>query len=287
VLQSNIKEFPLLFRGKVRDMYDLDKELLIVTTDRVSAFDVILPQPIFGKGIVLTKITDFWLNKFADIVPSHKSDRTLKDVISDPDVYEELKDRAVVVKKAKALPIECVVRGYILGSGYKDYKATGKVCGIELPQGLQLAEKLPEPIFTPATKAEVGDHDENIGFDQAVEVLGKELAEKVRDISLTLYKKAYEYAYEKGIIIADTKFEFGIVDDELIIIDEVLTPDSSRFWAIEDYSVGISPPSFDKQIIRDYLETLDWDKKAPGPELPVEIIEKASRRYHEVLEKLT
>ncbi len=285
--ESNLKQFPLLFRGKVRDMYDLGDDLLIIATDRISAFDVILPKPILGKGIVLTKLTEFWLEHFKNIVPSHTSELKLNDVISDSKTFEELKDRTVVVKKAKPLPIECVVRGYLLGSGYKDYQNTGTVCGIELPKGLKLAEKLPEPIFTPATKAEQGDHDENIDFETASQLVGHALANKVRDISIQLYSEAAKYAEERGIIIADTKFEFGLLGDKLIIIDEVLTPDSSRFWDAKTYQVGVSPPSFDKQIIRDYLETLDWDKKAPGPELPDEVVQKASRKYQEVLEKLT
>jgi phosphoribosylaminoimidazole-succinocarboxamide synthase len=281
--ESDIKEFPLLFRGKVRDVYDLGEELLIVTSDRVSAFDVILPTPIPGKGVVLTDLTEFWLSKFENIVPNHLSERKLSDVITDPAEYAQLKGRAMVVKKAKPLPIECVVRGYILGSGYKDYQATGKVCGIELPQGLQMAEKLPEPIFTPATKAEVGDHDENISFEVAVEKVGVDIANKVKDISIRLYSEAAEFAASKGIIIADTKFEFGMYGDELIIIDEALTPDSSRFWDANDYQVGMSPPSFDKQIVRDYLETQDWNKQDPGPELPDEICLRTAQRYQDVL----
>jgi len=268
-------------------MYDLGDELLIVTTDRISAFDVILPKPLPKKGYILTQLTEFWLDKFQDLVPSQRSDKKLSDVITDPKEYEALKGQAVVVKKAKPLPVECVVRGYILGSGYKDYQKTGKVCGIELPQGLELAQKLPEPIFTPASKAEVGEHDENITLEQTVDLIGLELAKKVKEISIQLYSQAAQFAESRGIIIADTKFEFGMWHDELIIIDEVLTPDSSRFWSKEDYKVGISPPSFDKQIVRDYLETLDWDKKAPGPELPEEVVQQASRRYQEVLEILT
>lgn len=284
--QSNLNQFPLLFRGKVRDMYDLDEDLLIVATDRISAFDVILPKPILGKGIVLTQLTNFWLQKFKHIIKSHESEKKLSDVITNAEEYALLKDRAVVVKKAKPLPIECVVRGYILGSGYKDYQKTGDVCGIKLAEGLQLAEKLPEPIFTPATKAEQGDHDENIDFETVKKLVGDELAEKVRTISLQMYQEAYDYALERGIIIADTKFEFGLLGDELIVIDEVLTPDSSRFWDAKEYKIGTSPASFDKQIVRDYLETLDWNKQAPGPELPIEVVQEASARYQEVLEKL-
>lgn len=285
--QTNLKEFPLLARGKVRDIYDLGDELLFVTTDRISAFDVILPKPIPNKGVVLNRLTEFWMNRFRDIIPNHISNKKLSDVITDPKLFEELKDHGMVVKKAKPLPVECVVRGYILGSGYKDYQKTGQVCGIELPQGLELAEKLEKPIFTPATKAQVGDHDENISFEEAAQLVGAELAQQMRDVSLRLYSEAYQYAQERGILIADTKFEFGLLDGQLILIDEALTPDSSRFWSKKDYKVGTSPASFDKQIIRDYLETLDWDKKAPGPELPAEVVQKASDRYHEVLDILT
>lgn len=285
--QSNLKQFPLLFRGKVRDVYDLGEDLLIVATDRISAFDVILPTPILGKGRVLTKLTEFWMNRFKDIVPNHTSEKKLKDVITDPIQYVELKDRTVVVKKAKPLPMECVVRGYLLGSGFKDYQKTGQICGIDLPKGLKMAERLPEPIFTPATKADVGEHDENISWNRVKELVGLQMAERVRDVSIRLYREAASYARERGIIIADTKFEFGLIQDQLILIDEVLTPDSSRFWSADTYKVGQSPASFDKQIVRDYLETLDWNKKAPGPALPDAVIQKAAARYHEVLEILT
>lgn len=286
IYETNLKHIPLLFRGKVRDVYDLGEELLIVTTDRVSAFDVILPQPVPRKGYVLTQLSAFWLNRFKDVVVSDRSDRRLSDVLSDPAECDRLKDQAVVVKKARALPVECVVRGYLLGSGYKDYQKTGSVCGIKLPAGLKLAQKLPEPIFTPATKAAVGEHDENITFETVKNKIGSDLANKVKEMSLRLYAEAAAYALDRGIIIADTKFEFGFVGNELVIIDEVLTPDSSRFWDKKDYRVGISPLSFDKQIIRDYLETIDWDKKAPAPRLPDDVIERASARYHDVLEKL-
>ncbi|EKD52274.1 MAG: hypothetical protein ACD_62C00070G0002 [uncultured bacterium] len=285
MFQSNLPQFKLLFRGKVRDVYDLGDELLIVATDRISAFDVVLPKPILGKGIVLTRLTEFWMDKFKDLIVNHMSLKKLRDVLTDDSLYQEYKDRTVVVKKAKSLPIECVVRGYLLGTGYKDYQKTGKVCGVVLPAGLKLAQKLPDPLFTPSTKAEQGDHDQNISFDEAKNIIGSDLAERVRSVSLKLYTEAANYAQQRGIIIADTKFEFGLYQDQLILIDEVLTPDSSRFWDERDYQVGISPKSFDKQIIRDYLETLDWNKKAPGPELPESIVSRASARYHEVLER--
>ncbi|MBF0106044.1 MAG: phosphoribosylaminoimidazolesuccinocarboxamide synthase [Deltaproteobacteria bacterium] len=284
--ETNIKQYPLTYRGKVRDVYDLGEDLLIVTTDRISAFDVILPVAIPKKGYVLTQLTEFWLDKFRDVVPSHRSNKHLRDVIEDQKIYDAIKDQAVVVKKAKPLPIECVVRGYLLGTGYKEYIKSGHICGIELPRGLRMAEKLPEPLFTPTTKAALGAHDENVTFEQVVDTLGFDLATQVRAISIKLYSGAARYAAERGIIIADTKFEFGMIDNRLTLIDEVLTCDSSRFWSLQDYKVGISPPSYDKQIIRDYLETLDWDKKAPGPMLPDAVIKQASERYQEVLKKL-
>lgn len=285
--ETNIPNLKLTYRGKVRDIYDLGEDLLIVTTDRISAFDVILPTPIPKKGFVLTQLTDFWLNQFRDLVPSHQSSVKLADVVKDKKILDEISGQAVIVKKAKPVMIECVVRGYILGSGYKDYQKTGEVCGIKLPTGLKMAEKLPEPIFTPPTKAEIGTHDANISFEQAANIVGKELATRVRDISLKIYTAAAKHAESRGIIIADTKFEFGLVGDKLIIIDEVLTPDSSRFWAAKEYKVGTSPVSYDKQIVRDYLETLDWNKKAPGPILPPDIIEKTSQKYQDVLQILT
>lgn len=285
--QSNLKRFPLLFRGKVRDIYDLGADLLIVATDRLSAFDVILPSPIPQKGEVLTQLTQFWLERFRPIVPTHQGTRALSDVITDKTEYGFLKNRAVIVKKAKPLTIECVVRGYILGSGYKDYVKTGKICGIALPKGLREAEKLSEPIFTPSTKAEIGTHDENIDFDQACQLAGTPLATQARAISLRLYREAAAYADNLGIMIADTKFEFGVHGGELILIDEVLTPDSSRFWPKSSYQVGKSPPSYDKQYVRDYLETLNWDKKAPGPTLPPEVVQKTSEKYLEIYRILT
>lgn len=284
--QSNLSHLNLKFRGKVRDIYDLGTELLLVTSDRLSAFDVVLPDPIPGKGEVLTQLTQFWMNRFKDLVPNHSSTRPLSDVIPKDQMalYEK---RSVIVKKAQPLPIECVVRGYIIGSGWKDYQKTGQICGIDLPKGLKQAQKLPEPIFTPATKAEVGDHDENISFAKAVDLVGIDVATQVRDLSFQIYTQGAEYAAQKQILVADTKFEFGIYDGKVILIDEVLTPDSSRFWPMEAYEVGMSPPSFDKQFVRDYLETLDWNKTAPGPKLPNDIIQKTAAKYQEALTVLS
>jgi len=261
--------------------------MLIVTSDRLSAFDVILPDPIPGKGRVLTEVSNFWFDRSKDIIPNHLTGISVKDVIKEPDELEILDGRSIIVRKLKALPVEAVIRGYLIGSGWKDYQATGSVCGISLPPGLQQAEILPEPIFTPATKADVGEHDENIDFKQTVDLIGQKLAERVRDISLKVYTMAAEYALERDIIIADTKFEFGVDEnDQLVFIDEILTPDSSRFWPMESYEPGTSPPSFDKQYIRDYLETLDWDKTAPGPRLPEEGIKNTSAKYKEARDKL-
>ncbi len=285
--QTQISQYPLVYRGKVRDIYDLGTELLLVTTDRISAFDVILDTPIPKKGYVLTQLTNFWLNKFKNVIPTQTSPTTLRDLNLDNETLSKIEGQAIVAKKAKPVLVECVVRGYLLGSGYKDYLKTGKVCGIPLPAGMKLAEKLPEPIFTPSTKAEIGEHDENIDFDGVIKIVGLELATQLKNISLELYKQASAYAEERGIIIADTKFEFGLVDGVLTLIDEVLTPDSSRFWAKSDYAVGISPPSFDKQIVRDYLESTGWDKKGQAPQLPAEIIEKTSQKYQEALKILT
>lgn len=285
--QSALRQFPLLFRGKVRDVYDLGDELLIVTTDRLSAFDVILPDPIPDKGRVLNLITNFWMTRFSGIIPNHLSGRTVDDVVSDPATRALLKDRAVIARKAKALPVECVARGYLIGSGWKDYRETGAVCGIKLPAGLQFAARLPAPIFTPSSKAEQGQHDKNIAFTDVVNLVGKNMAEKLTETSLRLYTEGARHAESRGIIVADTKFEFGLIDGNLTLIDEVLTPDSSRFWPTRDYKVGVSPPSFDKQFVRDYLETLDWNKKAPGPKLPAEVIRKTSEKYLEVLRVLT
>ena len=285
---SHIKSLPLLHSGKVREIYDIDdKHMLIVTTDRISAFDVIMPTPIPGKGAILNEVTQFWLHRLSHIIPNHLSDLKLEDVLPDEKERAEVAGHAMVVKKLKALPIEAIVRGYIIGSGWKDYQATGAICGIKLPEGLQLADKLPEPIYTPSTKAAVGAHDENIDYTQSVELLGEELARQVRDVSLALYKEAADYALQRGIIIADTKFEFGLDEDgRLTLIDEVLTPDSSRFWPKDQYAPGSSPVSFDKQFVRDYLETLDWDKTAPGPELPEDIVKKTAEKYEQAKQLL-
>ncbi len=287
--QSDLSGLELINRGKVRDIYAIDAEhMLIVTSDRLSAFDVILPQPIPGKGEVLTRVSNFWFRRMAHILPNHLTDIPLAEVVKDADERAALGDRAIVVRKLEPLPVEAIVRGYIIGSGWKDYQKTGQVCGIALPSGLQLADKLPEAIYTPSTKAELGAHDENVDFEHTVKLLGQDLAEQVRDASLKIYTEAAAYALEKGIIIADTKFEFGLdPDGRLHIIDEALTPDSSRFWPADQYRPGISPPSFDKQFVRDYLETLDWDKTPPGPELPQEIIDKTAEKYREAEQRLT
>jgi len=287
--QSTLKSLPLLVRGKVRDVYGVgDEHLLIVTTDRLSAFDVILPDPIPGKGVVLTAVSNFWFERTRSIVPNHLAELSLADVLPDNDERAQVEGRAIVVKKLKALPVEAIVRGYLIGSGWKDYQQTGQVCGIPLPSGLQLADKLPQAIFTPSTKAAVGDHDENIDFEQTRALLGDELAEQVRDISLAIYTSCAGYALERGIIIADTKFEFGLdADGRLVLIDEVLTPDSSRFWPADSYTPGTSPASFDKQFVRDYLETLDWDKTPPGPALPPEVIKQTADKYREAQRRLT
>jgi phosphoribosylaminoimidazole-succinocarboxamide synthase len=278
-----------LHTGKVRDIYEIDAgHMLIVTTDRLSAFDVVLPDPIPHKGHVLTEISEFWFSHTTNIVPNQLTTVSLDTLPLDPDERAMLEGRAIIVKRLKALPIEAVVRGYLIGSGWKDYQRTGSVCGIALPKGLQLAERLPQPLFTPASKAPAGQHDENISFADVEALVGPTLAAQVRDTSLALYDFAAAHARERGIIIADTKFEFGVDEaGRLVLIDEVLTPDSSRFWPADTYRVGISPPSFDKQFVRDYLETLDWDKKAPGPSLPPEIIAKTSEKYREALTRLT
>jgi len=286
---SHIKSLPLLHKGKVRDIYDIDEEhMLIITTDRISAFDVVMPNAITGKGRILNDVTTFWLNKLAHIIPNQLSDLALEDVLPDADERSEVAEHAMIVKKLKALPIEAIVRGYLIGSGWKDYQATGAVCGIELPAGLQLADKLPEAIYTPSSKAAVGEHDENINFTKTEVLVGNDIAAQIRDVSLQLYKEASAYALERGIIIADTKFEFGLDrNGQLTLIDEVLTPDSSRFWPADQYQPGISPPSFDKQFVRDYLETLDWNKTAPGPTLPDGIIQKTAEKYQQAKNLLT
>ncbi|MGB7542932.1 MAG: phosphoribosylaminoimidazolesuccinocarboxamide synthase [Burkholderiales bacterium] len=287
--ESNLKSLPLLGRGKVRDMYAMGGDrLLIVTSDRLSAFDVILPDPIPDKGRVLNEMSNFWFRKLAHIVPNHLNGAAAESVVAGGDEAAQVKGRAVVVRKLKPLPIEAVVRGYLIGSGWKDYQKTGTVCGIRLPAGLKQADKLPDVIFTPATKAEAGTHDENIAFEQVEKLIGKALAARVRDVSIRLYREAADYARERGIIIADTKFEFGTNDKgELVLIDEALTADSSRFWPADQYRPGTSPPSFDKQYVRDYLETLDWNKTPPAPRLPAEVIAKTSEKYREALYRLT
>ena len=289
LFQSDIKSLHLRNRGKVRDIYDVDdKHLLIVTTDRLSAFDVVLPDPIPGKGEILTKMSNFWFARVRTTIPNQLTDLSLDKIIKDPAERKQVEGRAIIVKKLKPLPVEAVVRGYLVGSGWKEYKTSGTVCGIKLPSGLKEADRLPEPLFTPSTKADVGQHDENISFDQVVELLGKNMAEKVKNASLTIYKECAAYALTRGIIIADTKFEFGLDENgTLTLIDEVLTPDSSRFWPADSYKPGANPPSYDKQYVRDYLETLGWNKKPPAPKLPPEVIAKTAEKYREALTKLT
>ncbi len=287
--QTDLHSLKLRARGKVRDIYDIDQNLmLIVTSDRISAFDCILPDPIPGKGLILSAVSAFWFEKLAHVIPNQMTDIPLHAVIEDEAECALLQGRAIVVKKLRALPVEAVVRGYLIGSGWKDYQQHQSVCGISLPEGLQQAEKLQEPLFTPSTKADLGDHDENISFEKMEAILGDRLALEVREVSLKLYQEASAYALQRGIIIADTKFEFGL-DDEgtLHLIDEVLTPDSSRFWPVDQHQVGMSPPSFDKQFVRDYLESLDWNKAPPAPNLPEEILQKTSAKYREALERLT
>lgn len=286
---SHIKSLPLLHKGKVRDIYDIDENhMLIVTTDRLSAFDVVMPNAITGKGQILNDVTSFWMNKLSHIIPNQLSDMKLEDVLHDAAERTEVENHAMIVKKLKALPIEAIVRGYLIGSGWKDYQATCSVCGIALPKGLQLADKLPEPIYTPSSKAAVGEHDENIDFAATEKLVGADIAKQIRDVSLALYKEAADYALERGIIIADTKFEFGLdKEGKLTLIDEVLTPDSSRFWPANQYQPGISPPSFDKQFVRDYLETLDWNKTAPGPTLPDDVVQKTAEKYEQAKQLLT
>jgi phosphoribosylaminoimidazole-succinocarboxamide synthase len=287
--ESHLGGLKRIHQGKVRDIYDVDdRHMLIVTTDRLSAFDVVLPDPIPGKGHVLTSISNFWFGKTRHIVPNHLSDYPLERAVPDAAERALIADRAIVVRKLKALPVEAVVRGYLIGSGWKDYQATGQVCGIELPQGLRMADRLPQPIFTPSTKAAKGHHDENVAFDAIVAEIGAPLASKVRDTAIALYQFAAGHALERGIIIADTKFEFGVDEaGRLVLIDEALTPDSSRFWPVDTYAPGSSPPSFDKQFVRDYLETLDWNKTAPGPKLPADVIAKTAEKYREALRRLT
>jgi phosphoribosylaminoimidazole-succinocarboxamide synthase len=289
LLDSDLGCLRLLNRGKVRDIYEIDdRHLLMVTTDRISAFDVVLPTAIPGKGAALTAISHFWFQRMQDIIPNHLSDLSLETVLPDEAERVRVADCAMVVKRLKPLPVEAIVRGYLVGSGWKDYQNSGQVCGIDLPPGLQLADQLPQAIYTPSTKAEVGEHDVNIDFDKTVELLGANLAAQVRDKSLEIYTQARDYAATHGIIIADTKFEFGLDENNtLVLIDEVLTPDSSRFWPMNEYKVGKNPPSYDKQYVRDYLETLDWDKKTPGPKLPAEVVQKTMEKYNEALARLT
>ncbi|MBD3776886.1 MAG: phosphoribosylaminoimidazolesuccinocarboxamide synthase [Thiotrichales bacterium] len=287
--ESNLTSLPLISKGKVRDIYDIDDQhLLIVTTDRISAFDVVLPTPIPGKGRILTDTAQFWMKKTREIIPNQLvTDVNLSDYLTS-DELKQLDGRGMIVRKLKPLPVEAIVRGYLVGSGWKEYKKSQSVCGIALPAGLEKAEKLPQPLFTPSTKAAVGEHDENISFEQLCEIMGKEKAEKVRDYSLQLYTFAADFALERGIIIADTKFEFGEDENGVIhLIDEALTPDSSRFWPAAKYKVGKNPESFDKQYIRDYLESLDWNKEAPGPELPEEVVLKTLEKYQEAQARLT
>ena len=298
LLQSDLPGLPLRHRGKVRDVFDLPRQslpagtpsgdyLLMVATDRLSAFDVVLPDPIPGKGEMLCQISNFWFQKTADLMPNHLTGIDVAVVLPtgvDPARYAR---RSVVTRRLKPVPVEAIARGYLIGSGWKDYQRTGAISGIALPDGLRQAERLPEPIFTPSTKAAVGDHDENIDFDTMVKAVGPELAERVRDATLRIYRHAAAYAAERGILLADTKFEFGTdADGRLYIMDEMLTPDSSRYWPADEYAIGTSPPSYDKQFVRDYLETLDWDKTAPGPRLPAEVIERTRAKYAEALDKL-
>ena len=289
VFDSDIPHLERIYRGKVRDVYAIDEyHMLIVASDRLSAFDVILPQPIPGKGEILTRISNFWFARTREIVPNHLAAVPVADILTDPGLRAAIGDRATVARRLDPLPIEAVVRGHVIGSGWKDYLSTGAICGISLPPGLRQAEKLPQPIFTPATKAEAGSHDENISFDQVVGTIGSELAEQVREISIRIYRESAEYARERGIIIADTKFEFGLDETgTLHLIDEVLTPDSSRFWPAETYRPGISPPSFDKQFVRDYLSATGWDKNSDPPTLPEDIVNKTRQKYIEAYEQLT
>lgn len=289
VFETALTSLPLIAKGKVRDIYAVDDQhMLIVTTDRLSAFDVIMPTPIPQKGVILTQVANFWFELLKDVIPNHLSDKTLNDLPLSADEKTLLQGRSIIVKRLKPLPVEAIVRGYLIGSGWKDYQQTGAVCGIELPAGLRMADRLPEPIFTPSTKADVGNHDINISFAQMQDKIGVDLAEQIRNVSIELYNRAAAYALTRGIIIADTKFEFGLdADNNLVLIDEILTPDSSRFWPADQYQVGISPPSFDKQFVRDYLETLDWGKTAPGPALPEEIVTKTAKKYREVADLLT
>nr|VFJ69855.1 MAG: phosphoribosylaminoimidazole-succinocarboxamide synthase [Candidatus Kentron sp. FW] len=288
VFETRLDTLPLRNRGKVRDMYTVgDDYLLIIATDRISAFDVVLPDPIPGKGAVLTALSDFWLDRMAGVIGNHQADIPLEEILPDADERAPIQGQASIVRRLAPLPIEAIVRGYLIGSGWKDYQATGRVCGIGLPEGLAQAQQLPEPIFTPSTKAQEGAHDENIDFEASVALVGREMAERIRVVSLELYRQAARFALERGIIIADTKFEFGTDQaGNLVLIDEVLTSDSSRFWPVSDYRTGISPPSFDKQFVRDYLEGLTWNKQPPAPRLPPEVIEQTAEKYQEGRKRL-
>ena len=284
-----LNSLPLIHQGKVRDSFALDEDhMLIVASDRLSAFDVVLPDPVPGKGALLTQISNFWFDKTSDIIDNHLTGLPVGDVFGDPQLVALLEDRAVIVRRLQPLPVEAIVRGYLIGSGWNDYQQSGAVCGIPLPSGLRQADKLPEVLFTPSTKAAAGSHDENVAFDTIVKLIGEDLANQVRDASIKIYEFAYRHALERGIIIADTKFEFGLdADGKLYLMDEVLTPDSSRFWPQDSWQPGTSPPSFDKQFVRDYLETLDWNKQPPGPKLPASIIEATVKKYSEACRILT
>lgn len=290
VLSMPVAEIPglkLVKQGKVRDIYDAGEDLLLVASDRISAFDVILPTLIPGKGRILTQLSRFWFSRFGHILPNHLSPRPLTELVRDPALQAELEPRTMRVCKARPLAVEAIVRGYISGSGWKEYQSSGTICGMDLPQGLRESEKLPEPIFTPSTKAEVGVHDENISFQEAANIIGREQAEKVRDASLRIYSEAADYARTRGIIIADTKFEFGMIGDEMVLIDEVLTPDSSRFWPMDQYEPGRGQPAYDKQYVRDWLLSSGWDKNPPGPNLPPDVVKNTANKYNEILEILT
>ena len=289
LLETSIQSLKRIHQGKVRDIYDIDADtMLLVSTDRLSAFDVILPTGIANKGAMLTQMANFWFEKLKNVVPNHLTGIDPKSVVSNPAEQAQLGSRAVVVKKLKALPIEAIVRGYLVGSGWKEYKAKGTVCGIELPAGLQEASKLPKPIFTPSSKAAVGEHDENISLQQCADLIGKDMAEQVAKVAIALYQQAAEYALTRGIIIADTKFEFGLdANGVLHVMDEVLTPDSSRFWPADSYAVGSNPPSYDKQFVRAWLESTGWNKVAPAPVLPADVAQKTSEKYMEAFERLT
>lgn len=289
LFESVLPDLPLIARGKVRDIYRVDDQhLLLVATDRLSAYDVVMPDPLPMKGFVLTQISLFWFRMMADLVANQLTDLSVDDVVRDPALAQPLRERSLVVKRLNPLPIEAVVRGYLIGSGWRDYLTTGATSGIDLPPGLKQAAKLPQTVFTPANKAEAGQHDENISFAAVIDLIGQPLAAQVRDLSIAIYERAAHYALERGIIIADTKFEFGLDDaGRLHLIDEVLTPDSSRFWPVDGYTTGISPPSFDKQFVRDYLDTLDWDRTAPGPKIPAEVLQRTSDKYQEAYARLT